>query len=115
GWVLKPNHGSGHVKVGWGQPTLRNKDISSWWRTYGSVGTSGWGGWAYSQAKKLIFLEELIGTGKEDLIDYKFYVFRGVCPLVQVITGRAGIKRRYLLDLEWRLLYSAEDPLGQYL
>lgn len=112
GWVFKPNHGSGHVKVGKGMPSIRKEDISGWWRTYGSLGTSGWGGWAYSQARKLVFLEELIGSGCEDLIDYKFYIFKGECAIVQVITGRAGIKRRYLFDVDWCLLYSAEDPNG---
>jgi len=115
GWVLKPNHGCGHVVIGRGNPQIQNRDINKWWATYGAIGTSGWGGWAYSQARKAVFFEELIGNAERDLIDYKFYIFNGKFALLQLITGRGGVKRRYLLDSDWKLLYSAEDPDGSFL
>ncbi|MDG3063491.1 ATP-grasp fold amidoligase family protein [Thauera mechernichensis] len=115
GWALKPNHSSGFCLVGKGVPDLTSAPLSDWWRTYGAIGTAGWGGWAYSRAQKAILLEELVGSGTSDLTDYKFYVFEGNCPLLQVITGRRGIKRRYILDRNWVLQYSAEDPDGSHL
>ena len=115
GWVLKPNHSSGFCLIGKGVPDVSNVPLADWWKTYGTIGTAGWGGWAYLRAQKAILLEELIGSGTSDLTDYKFYVFEGHCPLLQVITGRSGIKRRYMLDRNWVLQYSAEDPAGSYL
>ncbi|ENO86691.1 hypothetical protein C666_12580 [Thauera linaloolentis 47Lol = DSM 12138] len=115
GWALKPNHSSGFCIIGKGVPDLNSINLKGWWKTYGSVGTAGWGGWAYGKAKKALVLEELIGDGSVDLIDYKFYVFGGKCSLLQIITGRGGVKRRYVLNRQWQLQYSSEDPQGIHL
>lgn len=115
GWVLKPNHGSGDYIIGKGRYNLSSDDVKGWMEPYGSKKTAGWGGWAYSQARRLYILEELIGKGDVNLFDYKFYIFGGKFASLQLITGRGGVKRRYFLDADWNILHSVEDPLGDYL
>lgn len=115
GWVLKPNHGSGDYIIGKGIPIISKHKIKNWMTTYGSLRTSGFGGWAYSKARKLYILEELIGNGKSALFDYKFYIFSGKFAALQLITGRDSHKKRYFLNHKWEILHSVEDPLGIYL
>ena len=45
--------------------------------------------WAYeNHYPRRILIEEMIGNGKEDLIDYKFFCFSGKVAYVYGITGR---------------------------
>jgi len=98
-WVLKPNHGTMRVHVGAGRP-----DVAELTRI-----TTGWldeplfrdrGEWVYSQARRLLVVEEFLGSG-EPPADHKFLVFGGRVELVQVDTGRFGSHRRRLYTRDW--------------
>ena len=98
-WVLKPNHGTMRVHVGAGHP-----DVAELTRV-----TAGWldeplfrdrGEWVYSQARRLLVVEEYLGSG-EPPADHKFLVFGGRVELVQVDTGRFGSHRRRLYTPDW--------------
>ena len=95
-WVLKPNHRSGHVSFGLGSP-----DIVGLRQT-----TAGWldeennaaiGEWAYGEARRLLLVEEVIGSAENLPADYKFYVFDGRVRLIQVDRERfrEGHSRRH--------------------
>lgn len=57
----------------------------------------------YSQARRLLLVEELLGRPGESLTDHEFLVFDGRVRLVQVDTGRSGgDHRRRLYTPDWR-------------
>jgi hypothetical protein len=98
-WVLKPNHGTTRVHIGTGRP-----DAAELARI-----TAGWldeplfrdrGEWVYSQARRLLLVEEFLGSGQPPA-DHKFLVFDGRVELVQVDTGRFGEHRRRLYTPDW--------------
>ena len=98
-WVLKPNHGTMRVHIGTGRP-----DVAELRRT-----TTGWldeplfrtrGEWVYSQARRLLLVEEFLGSG-DPPADHKFLVFGGRVEVVQVDTGRFGEHRRRLYTRHW--------------
>jgi len=98
-WVLKPNHGTMRVHVGAGRPNVVELTRI----------TAGWldeplfrdrGEWVYSQARRLLVVEEFLGSG-EPPADHKFLVFGGRVELVQVDTGRFGSHRRRLYTPDW--------------
>jgi hypothetical protein len=98
-WVLKPNHGTMRVHIGAGRP-----DAAELARI-----TAGWldeplfrdrGEWVYSQARRLLIVEEFLGSGQPP-VDHKFLVFGGRVELVQVDTGRFGEHRRRLYSPDW--------------
>jgi hypothetical protein len=100
-WVLKPNHGTMRVHVGAGTP-----DVALLRRV-----TRGWldeplfrsrGEWVYSQARRLLFVEEFLGADGEVPADHKLMVFGGRVRLVQVDTGRFGTHRRRLYTPDWQ-------------
>jgi hypothetical protein len=71
--------------------------------------TAGWldeplfrdrGEWVYSQARRLLIVEEFLGSGQPP-VDHKFLVFGGRVELVQVDTGRFGEHRRRLYSPDW--------------
>ncbi len=98
-WVLKPNHRSSLVYFGTGEPDIDHLQKL----------TSGWieeplskqlGEWAYSYARRLLFVEEqLEPTGR--LLEYKFFVMNGRAEIVQVDLDRFGIHRRNVYTRDW--------------
>ena len=108
-WVLKPNHGTMRVHLGCGRP-----DLPALRRT-----TAGWldeplyrtrGEWVYSQARRLLLVEELLGGPGQLPADFKFLVFDGRVRLVQVDTARfGGDHRRRLYRPDWTPLTVDED------
>ena len=57
----------------------------------------------YHDIKHMVFAEELIGDGKQALIDYKFLCFNGEPKFMQVITGRNTKQMRmnyYDMDMQ---------------
>lgn len=99
-WVLKPNHRSGSVYFGHGQPDIEQL----------SVLTAGWlrrvesellGEWAYSKARPMLLAEELIGTPGSPPPDYKYFVFEGDVAAVQVDIGRHSVHQRRLYLPDW--------------
>ena len=106
-WVLKSNHGTMRVHIGTGAP-----DVDELRRI-----TAGWldeplfrdrGEWVYSQARRLLLVEEFIGSDGAVPADHKFLVFGGRVRLVQVDTGRFGAHRRRLYDPDWTPVTVAE-------
>lgn len=112
-WILKPNHSSGRVLVGQGpisDKVIAEVDPRVWLSDFNSRVL---GEWAYSFADRQFLLEELIGDGRTDLPDYKFYVFDGVVKLVHVDTERATRPKRRMYTRDWSPLpYHNSVPLG---
>ena len=108
-WVLKPNHGTMRVHLGHGRP--RTEDLRDL--------TAGWlddplyrdrGEWVYSQARRLLLVEEYLGPAPAD---HKFLVFDGRVRLVQVDTGRLGGRhRRRLYTPDWTPLEVVEPHMS---
>lgn len=96
-WVLRPNHRSGHVFFGHGQPNISALEgiVQSW---VGSFEGTELHEWAYLNARPLLLAEELLGVPGSPPSDYKFYVFAGEVAAVEVHTGRYSDHR-----LRWYL------------
>ena len=98
-WVLKPNHRSGLVYFGAGQPEIAQlKARTAGWLRQGHYDELG--EWAYSKARPLLLAEEFIGTPGPPPTDYKFYVFDGAVEAILVNVGRhtTHAARMYLPD-----------------
>jgi TupA-like ATPgrasp len=99
-WVLKPNHRSGSVYFGHGQPDIEQLSVltAGWLRRFESEFL---GEWAYSKARPMLLAEELIGTPGSPPPDYKFFVFEGEVGAVQVDIGRHSVHQRRLYLPDW--------------
>lgn len=99
-WILKPNHRSGLVHFGNGQPDIEQLSAAtaSWLRP---VQAEDLGEWAYSRARPLLLAEEIIGTPGAPPPDYKFFVFDGAVAAVQVDVGRYAAHQRRLYRPDW--------------
>jgi hypothetical protein len=105
-WVLKPNHGTTRVHIGTGRPGVTDlRRITSGWLDEPLFRSRG--EWVYSQARRLLIVEEFLGSG-EPPVDFKFLVFGGRVELVQVDTGRFGEHRRRLYTPDWTPVDVAE-------
>lgn len=85
-WVLKPNHRSGNVYFGHGPV----RDVAALQQA-----TEGWleefhycREWSYSQARRLLLVEERLGGCDRPPDDYKFFAFDGVVMFLQHHAGR---------------------------
>ncbi|WP_369132397.1 ATP-grasp fold amidoligase family protein [Modestobacter sp. I12A-02662] len=100
-WVLKPNHGTMRVHVGTGAPDVAHlRHVTRDWLDeplYRSRGE-----WVYSQARRLLLVEEFLGADGEVPADHKLMVFGGRVRLVQVDSGRFGAHRRRLYTPDWQ-------------
>ena len=106
-WVLKPNHGTTRVHIGRGRPDVAElRRITAGWLEEPLYRTRG--EWVYSQARRLLLVEEFLGSG-EPPVDLKFLVFGGRVELVQVDTGRFGDHRRRLYTPGWTPVDVEED------
>ncbi|MGY1856624.1 ATP-grasp fold amidoligase family protein [Modestobacter sp. SYSU DS0290] len=106
-WVLKPNHGTMRVHLGSGPPDVgRLRRVTAGWLDEPLYRTRG--EWVYSQARRLLLVEEFLGTG-EPPADVKLLVFGGRVRLVQVDTGRFGDHRRRLYTPDWTPVDVTED------
>lgn len=108
-WVLKPNHGTLRVHVGAGRPDVEGlRRITTGWLD--EPLWPGRGEWVYSQARRLLLVEEFLGRAGAVLADHKFLVFDGTVHLVQVDTGRStGLHRRRLYTRDWEPV-TAHEP-----
>jgi hypothetical protein len=103
-WVLKPNHRTAMVHFGAGRPDPQ------WLRER----TRGWvedvlgqrqGEWGYTQARHLIFAEELLGSPGQRPDDYKVFCFDGRPFMVQHDQGRSDRRHgRHFMTPDWQLL-----------
>jgi hypothetical protein len=96
-WVLKPNHRSGMVYFG--RDAMTRLDLANLRRF-----TEGWmydyhgkklGEWAYSQARQLMFIEEMIGNAAAPPVDFRFFTFDGIVNCIQVDDSYVSHARRF--------------------
>ena len=85
-FVLKPNHESGRVII------CRNKKEMDWVKTADLLNNwlhenyyYEWGEWGYKNIPPKIICEKLLTA---DIVDYKFFCFKGVSKLIQIIGNR---------------------------
>ncbi|WP_448616824.1 ATP-grasp fold amidoligase family protein [Modestobacter sp. URMC 112] len=107
-WVLKPNHGTMRVHVGSGRPDVGElRRLTAGWLDeplYASRGE-----WVYSQARRLLLVEEFLGSPGRLPVDSKFLVAGGRVRVVQVDTARLGGEhRRRLYTRDWTPLSVVE-------
>ena len=83
-WILKPNHGTGHVYFGHGQPDIEQLSAvtASWLRP---VEVEKLREWAYSKARPMFLAEEVVGTPGSPPADYKCFVFDGDVAVIEAI------------------------------
>lgn len=99
-WVLKPNHRSGLIHFGRGQPSeaLLQRETVGW---LSETTDRMFGEWAYRMAEPRLLVEEWIGPNDEVPHDYKVFVFGGVPHLIQVDTNRFSGHLRRLYRPDW--------------
>jgi hypothetical protein len=109
-WVFKPNHRSGKIYFGHGQPDVRALDrISQRW--FYPFEQNDLHEWAYSKARPLLVAEELLGKPGSVPADYKFYVFAGEVAAIQVDVNRHTDHRCRFYLPDW----SAINPISRKL
>jgi hypothetical protein len=86
-WVLKPNHRSGHVFFGHGQPdtAVLQEVVKGWLRPAEGVDLREW---AYLKARPMLLAEEMLGVPGSPPSDYKFSVFGGEVGVIEVHNDR---------------------------
>ena len=102
--VVKPTHASGHVMIFHGNandptPELSRQQMHLWQRInhYELSGES-----QYRDVQPRIICEPLLGDGKEDLPDFKFFCFDGEPKFVQVDLDRHSRHVRRYYDCQWQ-------------
>ncbi len=89
-WVLKPNHRCGLVHFGHGPITASDvpklEALSRGWLD--DFEATRLGEWAYSQARRFLLVEEMLGDAESPPADYKIYVFDGRPHLITMATDR---------------------------
>lgn len=113
-WVLKPNHRSGIVYFGHGQPDLAAlAEVTKDWLW--SFESEELREWAYSKARPAFLVEELLGTPGQPPADYKFFVFAGEVAAIQMDVARHTLHRRRIYLPDWTPLEvkSGTHPLAQ--
>lgn len=109
-WVLKPNHRSGLVHFGSGQPDQRELATvtADWLDTFES---SEMHEWAYGAARPLLLVEELLGPPGSPPPDYKIFVFDGEPGLIEMVNRFDGDQQR-LYRTDWTPLEVLYGPQG---
>jgi TupA-like ATPgrasp len=99
-WVLKPNHRSGRIFFGNGQPDVSSLRATTrqWLRPTEAECLHEW---AYSKARPVFFVEELLGVPGAPPTDYKFFVFAGEVAAIQVDVDRHSAHRRRIYRADW--------------
>ena len=102
-WVLKPNHRSGLVFFGHGQPDVPvlREMTQGWLRSAEGVDLHEW---AYLKARPLLLAEELLGVPGSPPSDYKFFVFAGKVAAVEVHADRHSDHRVHYYLPDWTSL-----------
>lgn len=109
-WVLKPNHRSGLIYFGNGDPDYRELSMvtATWLDTFEARKLREW---AYSAARSMLFVEELLGTPGDPPPDYKFYVFDGEVAAVEEHLGRYSRHQLRLYLPDWSPLNVLFGPI----
>ena len=98
-WVLKPNHGSGEVLLSPYPADQIHVLTRDWLKDNQHVHLGEWG---YSQAAKVLVLEERIPSPSGQApVDYKFLCFEGEPVLIQLSLSRFEDHLINYYDLDW--------------
>jgi TupA-like ATPgrasp len=109
-WVLKPNHRSGLVYFGHG--SANQQEISAVTATWLDMFESNqMHEWAYSTARPMLFVEELLGPPGAPPPDYKFFVFDGKPEMIEMVNRYDGNQQR-LYRPDWSPLEVLYGPQG---
>jgi TupA-like ATPgrasp len=109
-WVLKPNHRSGLVYFGNGPANHQEVAAvtASWLDQFES---SSMHEWAYSTARPMLMVEELLGPPGAPPPDYKFFVFDGKPEMIEMVNRYDGNQQR-LYRPDWSPLEVLYGPQG---
>jgi len=109
-WVLKPNHRSGLIYFGHGSANCQ--EIASVTATWLDMfESSSMHEWAYSTARPMLFVEELLGPPGSPPPDYKFFVFDGKTKMIEMVNRYDGNQQRLYLP-DWSPLEVLYGPQG---
>lgn len=109
-WILKPNHRTGLVHFGHGQPDIEQLSAvtGSWLR---SVEVEKLGEWAYSKARPMFMAEEVLGTPGSAPPDYKCFVFDGDVAVIEAIYRPTSNDTHFIAPYANRLYLPDWSPL----
>jgi hypothetical protein len=105
-FVLKPNHGSGWLRVVDDRRTVQRDELvrlaREWLASdFNIVGRE----WAYRDISRAVYAEELLRGPEGDLpADYKLFVFGGKVRLIQVDRDRFARHTQVLFDEHWNAI-----------
>ncbi len=103
-WVLKPNHGCGLIYLGNG-PVRDIEELRSRTRHWaGESAEARKGEWAYTRARRLLLVEEMVGAEATPPADYKVFVFHGEPRLISVERDRFVRHCRRFYTPDWQPL-----------
>ncbi len=105
-FVLKPNHGSGWLRVVAEKRTVQREDLVRLARTWlASDFTIVGREWAYHDIRRAVYAEELLrGKDGGSPPDYKLFVFGGNVRLIQVDRDRFTRHTQVLYDEQWNAI-----------
>jgi hypothetical protein len=107
-WVLKPNHRSGLIYFGHGPANHREiAAVTATWLDMFESGTMH--EWAYSTARPMLLVEELLGPPGSPPPDYKFFVFDGKTEMIEMVNRYDGNQQR-LYRSDWSPLEVLYGP-----
>lgn len=109
-WVLKPNHRSGLIHFGRGQadPQELAAVTAGWLDPFEA---SAMHEWAYTAARPMFLVEELLGPPGAPPPDYKIFVFGGKPELIEMVNRYDGNQQR-LYWADWSPLDVLWGPQG---
>lgn len=109
-WVLKPNHRSGLIYFGTGEPDLDELATvtATWLEEFESETMHEW---AYSKARPMLLAEELLGPPGSPPPDYKIFVFGGKPEIIEMVNRYDGNQQR-LYRPDWSPLNVLYGPQG---
>jgi TupA-like ATPgrasp len=92
-WVLKPNHRSGPIYFGSGQSDCKELSAvtATWLDNHQSATLHEW---AYSRARPMFLVEELLGPPGSPPPDYKIFVFDGQPDIIEMVNRYDGDQQR---------------------
>jgi hypothetical protein len=107
-WVLKPNHRSGLIYFGHGAANQREiAAVTATWLD--KFESNSMHEWAYSTARPMLLVEELLGPPGSPPPDYKFFVFDGKTEMIEMVNRYDGDQQR-LYRPDWSPLEVLYGP-----
>jgi hypothetical protein len=105
-FILKPNHGSGWLRIVADKRTAHREDLVRLARTWlASDFTIVGREWAYRDIRRAVYAEELLrARNGGSPPDYKLFVFGGKVRLVQVDRDRFSRHTQVLYDRQWNAI-----------